>query len=153
MTDIVDRATRSRMMAGIGGKNTRPEKKVRSFLHRRGLRFRLHRAGIPGRPDVVLARHNAVVFVHGCFWHRHAGCKFAYTPRSNIAFWKQKFRENVERDRRTAARLRRLGWRVFVMWECSLSDSRLEALIRRILTRGSLVANSRKGRATVKRPR
>lgn len=125
------------MMAGIGGKHTKPEIIVRRFLHRLGLRFRLHRVGLPGKPDVVLPAHRAVVFVHGCFWHRHTGCKFAYTPKSNIKFWNQKFRENVERDSRMTARLRRLGWRVFVVWECSLTESRLTALARRIQSSGA----------------
>jgi DNA mismatch endonuclease, patch repair protein len=132
VTDIVDRATRSRMMAGIGGKDTKPEITVRRALHSFGLRFRLHRAGLPGRPDVVLPRHKAIVFVHGCFWHRHAGCRYCYTPRSNLAFWKRKFQENVQRDIKTSTRLRRLGWRVFVMWECNLTEQRLLTLGRRI---------------------
>src|SRR5687768_16771374 len=98
--DVVDRATRSRMMAAISGRNTVPELSVRRALHAAGLRFRLHRRDLPGSPDLVLARFKAVVFVHGCFWHRHRGCRFATTPRSNASFWSQKFEANVERDRR-----------------------------------------------------
>ncbi|MGO4815947.1 very short patch repair endonuclease, partial [Cupriavidus sp. 2MCAB6] len=87
MADIVDSTTRSRMMASIRGRNTAPEVALRSAIHRLGLRFRLHCAGLPGRPDVVLPRHRAVVFVHGCFWHRHPGCRLAYSPGSRVDFW------------------------------------------------------------------
>lgn len=132
MADIVDRATRSRMMSGIGGKNTKPELTVRRFLHRSGLRYRLHRTELPGRPDIVLASYRAVVLVHGCFWHRHAACPFAYSPRSNQAFWNKKFQENVRRDARNIRALRRLGWICFVIWECDLSAVRLERLARNI---------------------
>lgn len=132
MTDTVDRKTRSRMMSGIRGKNTKPELIVRSYLHRAGLRFRLHRRDLPGRPDLVLPRFRTVVFVHGCFWHRHRACRFSYTPSSNTKFWQAKFDGNVERDRRKTLALRKLGWRVLVVWECSLSDRKLERLARRI---------------------
>lgn len=132
MADIVDRATRSRMMSGIGGKNTAPELIVRRFLHGRGLRFRLHHKNLPGRPDIVLPRHGVVVLVHGCFWHRHPGCRYTTTPGSNREFWVEKFRANVARDSRNLRDLRRLGWRPLVVWECSLSPQRLEALVRRI---------------------
>ncbi|MBK8060030.1 MAG: DNA mismatch endonuclease Vsr [Gemmatimonadetes bacterium] len=132
MADIVDRATRSRMMAGIGGKDTAPELTVRRFLHREGFRFRLHRRDLPGRPDVVLARYRVAVLVHGCFWHRHSSCRYATTPSSNREFWHAKFAQNVARDRRNLRELRRLGWTPIVVWECSLSPSRLAALKRKI---------------------
>ena len=120
MTDIVDAATRSRMMAAVGQKNTKPEVLLRRLLHRDGLRFRLHRRGLPGRPDIVLARYRAVVFVHGCFWHRHPGCRRATTPRTRVEFWQEKFEANLARDRRVADALRADGWRVFTVWECGL---------------------------------
>src|SRR4051812_26276050 len=101
MTDVVDRKTRSRMMSGIKGRDTQPELLVRSFLHRAGFRFRLHAKGIVGRPDLVLPKYRAVVFVHGCFWHRH-NCKFATNPKTNSAFWRKKFAENVARDRKVS---------------------------------------------------
>lgn len=133
MADVVDRATRSRMMAGIRGKNTNPELVVRRYLHRAGLRFRLHVKSLPGRPDLVLPKHNAIVEVHGCFWHRHAACRFATMPSSNKAFWLRKFRENTSRDRRNARKLASLGWRVFTVWECEVGDARsLPALVRQI---------------------
>lgn len=118
------------MMSGIKGANTKPERRVRSFLHRHGLRFRLHGKGLPGKPDLVLARHRAAVFVHGCFWHRHPGCKYAYSPKSNSGFWQKKFEENVRRDERKEEELRRAGWRVFIIWECQTRDE--DAMMRLI---------------------
>lgn len=118
MTDIVDRATRSRMMSGIQGKNTLPERLVRSALHRAGLRFRLHDGSLPGRPDLVLQKWRAVIFVNGCFWHRHAGCKYATTPASNRRFWNTKFAGTIARDTRVRSQLRASGWRVLTVWEC-----------------------------------
>lgn len=132
MADVVDRATRSRMMSGIRGTNTKPELIVRSFLHRHGLRFRLHIRELPGRPDVVLPKYRVAVFVHGCFWHRHEGCRYATTPRNNAAFWRDKLNGNVLRDARRRRELTRLGWRVFTVWECELDDRRLLRLVRRI---------------------
>lgn len=123
MVDVVDSATRSRMMSGIKGKNTKPELLVRKYLHSRGLRFRLHAKELPGKPDLVFPKYKAVVFVHGCFWHQHAGCKYATTPSSRVSFWTNKLSENVVRDSYQIAALEGLGWRVFVVWECELQDS------------------------------
>jgi DNA mismatch endonuclease, patch repair protein len=120
MADIVDCATRSRMMKGIGSRNTRPEIALRSALHRRGLRFRLHVKELPGKPDLVLPRFRAVIFVHGCFWHRHAGCRYASVPATRAEFWQAKFADNIARDVRNRALLLEMGWRVAVVWECSL---------------------------------
>ena len=120
MPDIVDRATRSRMMAGIGGKNTRPEVVLRRALHARGLRYRLHDRKLPGTPDIVFRRFGAVCFVHGCFWHRHAGCPLAATPATRGEFWRTKLNANAERDRRNQRDLLRAGRRVAVIWECAL---------------------------------
>ena len=120
MTDIVDRAVRSRMMAGIGGRNTKPELILRRALHARGLRYRLHNRQLPGTPDLVFRRFGAVCFVHGCFWHRHEGCPYTTNPATRPDFWRAKFRANVERDRRNGERLREAGWRIAVVWECSL---------------------------------
>lgn len=133
MADIVDRATRSRMMSGIRGRNTKPELIVRRYLHQQGLRFRLHDRRLPGRPDLVLRKHNTVVFVHGCFWHQHKGCRFAYMPSSNRAFWKTKLRGNARRDKRIGRELRSMGWRVFEVWECNARvESRLRKLVNAI---------------------
>jgi DNA mismatch endonuclease (patch repair protein) len=99
-----------------------------------GCRFRVHVTRLPGRPDVVLSKHRAVVVVHGCFWHRHRHCRYAYTPKSNLAFWSAKFLENAARDRRTAAALKRLGWRVVIVWECELRNpAKLRSRMMRLL--------------------
>ena len=120
MTDVVDQATRSRMMAGIKARDTKPEIVLRKALHARGLRYRLHCKGLPGRPDLVFPKFRAVVFIHGCFWHRHQGCRFATTPGTRPEFWAQKFAENMCRDQRTIAQLHRAGWRTAVVWECGI---------------------------------
>jgi DNA mismatch endonuclease (patch repair protein) len=129
----MDRLTpekRSWNMSRIRAKNTKPEMIVRSLLHQMGYRFRLHRKDLPGTPDVVLPKYRTAVFVHGCFWHRHPGCRFAYHPKSRTAFWAQKFKTNVERDKATRAALTRLGWNVIVVWECELRD--IDALADRL---------------------
>ena len=118
MTDIVDSQRRSEMMAGIRGRDTAPELAVPRIAHRMGLRFRLHRKDLPGRPDLVLPKHRLAVFVRGCFWHRHEGCRYASTPKSRVAFWTAKFEANVVRDARQQAALRALGWQVLVIWQC-----------------------------------
>ena len=112
--------TRSRMMAGIRGGNTKPERLVRSGLHAAGFRFRLHRRGMPGRPDLVLPRWHVAVFVHGCFWHGHAGCPYFRVPKTRTVFWTDKISRNSKRDRAVEAALRQLGWRVATVWECAL---------------------------------
>ena len=125
MVDVVDPVTRSKMMSGIRGKNTKPELRLRSELHRRGFRFRLHGPRLPGRPDLVFPRHKAVIFVHGCFWHRHEGCHWCSTPSSNTEFWTAKFASNLDRDRRDWAALEREGWRIATAWECALRPGEL----------------------------
>jgi DNA mismatch endonuclease, patch repair protein len=126
VVDVVDKITRSRMMASIRGKNTRPEKALRSALHSAGFRFRVHCTKIPGKPDIVLPMYKAVILVHGCFWHRHPGCWWNTNPASNVGFWTTKFGETVERDARNIAELREKGWRVAVVWECSLRLGTIE---------------------------
>jgi len=120
------------MMSGIRGKNTKPELVVRSFLHRAGLRFRLH-TKLPGKPDLVLPKYRAVVLVHGCFWHRHKGCRFTTSPASNAVFWQEKFKANVQRDRNAKKQLRKLGWQVFVIWSCQLQEKNLQDLLKHIM--------------------
>lgn len=129
MSDIVDPATRSKMMASIKGKNTKPELKVRRGLHQLGVRFRLHRRDLPGSPDLVFPKYRAALFVHGCFWHRHDSCRLAYTPSANDQKWVEKFKTNVERDRRQVALLQQAGWRVLVIWECALRANDLSDLL------------------------
>ena len=135
------RQERSRMMSRIRAKNTKPERIVRSLLHRMGYRFRIHCAALPGKPDIVLAKHRTVIFVHGCFWHRHEGCKYAYTPKSRLRFWSRKFSRNVERHIEVQQELEGLGWRVFLVWECETVD--LESLMLR-LQQQLAKSNSRK---------
>lgn len=120
MVDVVDAPTRSRMMSGIRGKDTHPELTLRSALHRRGLRFRIHRRDLPGRPDIVFPSAKAVVLVHGCFWHRHPGCRFATTPSTRPEFWLDKFAKNVERDNRNMHLLGERGWGARIAWECQI---------------------------------
>lgn len=120
MVDVVDSKTRSRIMASIRGKNTKPELVVRKALHRRGFRFRLHAKDVPGRPDLVFRKFNAVVFVHGCFWHRHEGCRHATVPSTRTEYWTSKFERNVVRDNEVRSRLIEAGWRVATVWECAL---------------------------------
>ncbi len=120
--DSSDSAARSRNMAAIRGRDTSPELKVRRLLHRLGYRFRLHRRDLPGSPDIVLSKHKTVVFVHGCFWHRHPGCHYATTPKTREEFWSSKFEKNIERDHRQQQKLHEMGWSVMVVWECELAD-------------------------------
>ena len=133
MTDVVSPAVRSRMMSGIRGKNTKPERLVRRALFAAGYRFRLHRRDLPGAPDIVLPGRKVAIFAHGCFWHRHAGCKNAKLPVSRAEFWRQKLEGNVSRDRRAIDSLLSDGWRVITVWECATREARsLEALSDRL---------------------
>jgi DNA mismatch endonuclease, patch repair protein len=127
--DIVSPEKRSRMMGGIRSGNTKPELVVRSIAHRLGLRYRLHSKNLPGRPDIVFARHRTAIFVHGCFWHRH-DCGLAAVPKTRTDFWLAKFAANVERDRLCRAALEKNGWRVLEIWECETRDP---ATVRRRL--------------------
>lgn len=138
MVDIVDPATRSRMMSRIRSRDTRPELALRSALHRLGLRFRLSTKDLPCKPDIVFPRQKAAVFVHGCFWHRHEGCRLATTPSSNREFWQRKFENNVSRDERNLALLEAMGWVALEVWECELrkgGDEAAAAQIKRWLPR------------------
>lgn len=130
MTDHLNPQRRSWNMSRIRAKDTKPELAVRRLLHRLGFRFRLHVRRLPGCPDIVLARRKAVVFVHGCFWHRHPNCRFAYTPKSRREFWLPKFQANAMRDKETLVQLRREGWKPVVVWECETRN--LEKLADRL---------------------
>lgn len=120
MADIVNSQTRSRMMAGIRGKDTKPELVLRRALHALGFRYRLHVKGVPGKPDIVMPKYDAVIFVHGCFWHRHRGCRYTTTPSTRQDFWTAKFDSNVARDIVVRSALSQAGWRVATVWECAL---------------------------------
>lgn len=116
--DRVSPEQRSRNMARIGSRDTAPEMAVRRLLHARGYRYRLHAANLPGKPDIVFSARRRAVFVHGCYWHRHQGCRYAFTPATRPDFWLKKFAANVERDARVIEALSRQGWRVLVIWSC-----------------------------------
>lgn len=128
VADVVDAATRSRMMAGIRGKNTMPEIAVRKALHHDGFRFRLHSSKLPGRPDIVLPRYHAAVFVNGCFWHGHVGCPYFRVPATRTDFWVDKITGNRERDELKRAALEATGWRTVVVWECAVRHDLDEAV-------------------------
>lgn len=130
MADVFSKQQRSQIMGRIGPRDTQPEKAVRSFLHRRGFRYSLHRRDLPGSPDIVLARHRAVVFVNGCFWHGHRGCSRASLPKTRRGFWTRKIQGNIHRDELAVRALRRAGWRVFTIWQCHIkNERRLETLL------------------------
>src|SRR5581483_1762553 len=118
--DVFDADKRSWLMRRVRTRDTRPEVVVRSVLHRMGLRFRLHRSDLPGKPDIVLPRHRKVILVHGCFWHGHPGCRNAGRPTTNVAFWDEKLDSNIERDKKQVRLLRAAGWHVLVVWECEV---------------------------------
>lgn len=125
MTDRLSPAQRSAQMSRIRSTDTQPELVVRRLLHRIGYRYRLHVAALPGRPDLVFHARKKVIFVHGCFWHRHSGCPDATLPKSRTHFWSKKLRRNVKRDEEQRSTLVALGWNVFVVWECELADPSL----------------------------
>ena len=129
--DVTVSGARSRNMAAIRCKDTSPELRVRRLLHHLGYRFRLHRRDLPGSPDIVLPKHRTVVFVHGCFWHRHPGCRYTTTPKTRADFWANKFEQNIRRDHRQQQQLREMGWSVMVIWECELRD--LQSLKARLV--------------------
>lgn len=130
MADRISKEHRSWNMSRIRGKDTDIEKMVRSYLFSRGFRFRKNDKRYPGKPDVVLPKYKTVIFVNGCFWHRHEGCKYATTPKTNIEFWIEKFNRNVENDKLHIKQLQEMGWRVITIWECELKDSFEETMSR-----------------------
>ena len=123
------------MMAGVRHKDTKPELMVRSFLHRHGFRFRLHRKDLAGKPDIVLPKYRHAVFVHGCFWHQHLGCRKAKRPTTNTHFWDEKLDRNILRDRENLRALIAAGWTVLILWECQIGEERLTALLKEIAGR------------------
>lgn len=128
--DRISKEHRSWNMSRIKDRDTKPEIRVRKVLHQMGYRFRLHRKDLPGRPDIVMPRFKTVIFVHGCYWHRHPDCRFAYHPKSRVTFWEKKFNNNVARDRSHLAELMKLSWKAAVIWECETQNR--TTLINRI---------------------
>ena len=133
--DIYGRSKRSEVMAKVRSEDTAAEMAVRRILHSLGYRYRLHSKDLPGRPDIVLPRHSAIVFVHGCFWHHHQSCGKSKLPRSNAEFWEKKILANVRRDKRNMSQLRESGWRVLVVWECETKRGDLEKTLVDFLDR------------------
>jgi DNA mismatch endonuclease (patch repair protein) len=128
--DHVDQAKRSLIMAAVHSKNTKPELVVRKLVFGMGYRYRLHSAKLPGKPDLVFPGRHKVIFVHGCFWHRHKGCRYATSPKTRVDFWEAKFGANVARDKRTNRELKELGWSVLTVWQCQLKEP--EKLARKL---------------------
>lgn len=135
MADVVSPAKRSQMMSSIRAKNSAPELLVRKALFAMGYRFRLHRRDLPGTPDIVMSGRKIVIFVHGCFWHAHHGCKYAKIPSTRIEFWSAKLKGNVDRDQRASAKLAEMGWRVLNVWECSTRDPETATFLPEVLMR------------------
>ena len=134
MTDHVNRGKRSLIMAAVRSKDTKPELAVRSLVHALGYRYRLHVSSLPGKPDLVFPGRRKIIFVHGCFWHRHARCRYATSPKTRSDFWQEKFLTNVVRDRRTRQELKKLGWRILTVWQCELKNpQKLEVRIDEFL--------------------
>ena len=130
MTDVFSKEKRSWIMSRVRGRDTKPEILVRSFVHRMGFRFRIHRRDLPGNPDIVLPRHGKVIFVHGCFWHGHKRFQRSKRPTTNKGFWNKKLDENIERDKRFQRKLRLMGWKVLVLWQCEVRKP--EKMLRKL---------------------
>ena len=123
MVDVFSPEERSAIMRKVKGKDTKPELVIRSLLHKLGYRFRLHRKDLPGKPDIVLPKFKKVIFVHGCFWHGHKGCKHANRPKSNVSYWNKKIDRNIQRDKTNQSKLKDMGWDSLIIWECEITDA------------------------------
>ena len=135
--DIFSQEKRSQVMSHVRNRDTRPEKIIRSILHKSGFRFRIQRKELPGKPDIVLPKYKTIIFVHGCFWHQHEGCKKALPPKSNVSFWLEKFRKNKERDRKVIRTLQESGWKVIVVWQCEIPKIKNNPeIIKKLISEG-----------------
>lgn len=132
MADVHDRKTRSYNMSRIRGKDTTPEMMVRKFLFSKGIRYRLHQKSLPGKPDLVLKKYNIVVFVNGCFWHGHEGCRYFVIPKTRTEWWKNKINSTVAKDKENYHKLEELGWQVLIVWECSLRGDKRSATLENL---------------------
>ena len=126
MTDVFTKLKCSELMSKIRAKNTKPEIAIRKWLHKKGYRFRLHKKDLPGKPDIVLQKYRTVVFVNGCFWHMHYGCKKNRMPKSNLDYWDNKFKKNFTRDKKNCEALKNMGWQVITIWECEIENSHFQ---------------------------
>ena len=134
MTDVLSKEQRKRCMSHVRGKDTKPEVMVRQFLFSNGFRYRLYRKDLPGKPDIVLPKYNTVIFINGCFWHGHSGCKYATIPKANHDFWLAKISGNIERDKTNYAKLFELGWKVVEIWQCELKPKFRDQTLTNLLT-------------------
>lgn len=134
MTDVLSKEQRKRCMSHVKGKDTKPEVMVRQFLFAQGFRYRLYRKDLPGKPDIVLSKYRTVIFINGCFWHGHTGCKYATIPEANHDFWLAKISGNIERDKSNYAKLFELGWKVIEIWQCELKPKFREQTLNNLLT-------------------
>ncbi len=134
MSDVHSPEARSYNMSRIHGKDTKPEELVRKFLFSQGFRYRKNDARLPGKPDIVLPKYKTVIFINGCFWHKHEGCKYFVWPKNNAEFWREKLLSNVERDKRDYQQLDELGWRVIVVWECELKKVSREQVLKSLVS-------------------
>lgn len=133
MADVHDKATRSYNMSRIKGKDTKPEMLVRKFLHANGYRYRLHSKDLPGKPDIVLPKYRTIIFINGCFWHGHEGCKFANIPKSNQDYWMTKIVNNISKDSKNIKELKQIKWNVITIWECNLKPKKQRRTLEKLL--------------------
>jgi len=129
MADVLTPVQRHNCMSKIKGRDTKPEVKVRSWLHRNGYRFRVQKSDLPGKPDIVLKKYNLAIFVNGCYWHRHPGCKYTTTPATNTEFWQKKFNQNISRDKICIEKLEACGWNTLIIWECQVRNGTFSQLL------------------------
>lgn len=134
MVDVHDGKTRSYNMSRIKGKDTKPELIVRKYLHSKGLRFRLHDKKLPGKPDIVLPKYRTVIQIHGCFWHKHEGCKYFVIPKTRTEWWLEKINKTATNDKKNERTLNELGWKIIVVWECDLKGNKIEKTLNKIYT-------------------
>lgn len=134
MADVHSKKTRSYNMSRIKGKNTKPEILVRKYLHSQGFRFRLHDKSLPGKPDIVLKKYKTVIFVNGCFWHGHEGCKYFILPKTRTDWWKDKITNTKKRDENKISDLKKLGWKVITVWECQLKTNEFESNLETVIS-------------------
>lgn len=135
MSDVYSKEKRSEVMSKIRAKNTKPEMLVRKFLFSKGFRFRIHVANLPGKPDIVLKQHNTIILVNGCFWHGHKNCKICKTPKTRQDYWKPKIERNTLNDLKNRKHLKKLGWKVLVVWECQLTKSKLDKTLSTLVNK------------------